>query len=199
MGREAKHIVELSAEERAELQELVDRGRRSKTIRQRAAILLRADQGEGGLAWPDAKIAEALQVGLSTVERARKRLVEAGFEVALVHQPSPNRQYRKLDGAQEAQLVKLACSPAPAGRAKWTMALLADRLVQLQVVGSISAETVRTTLKKTCSSPGWSSNGCCRRARTPTLSRRWRTCSKSAIDRTTPSARRSTSTSKADN
>ena len=199
MGREAKHIVELSAEERAELQEMVDRGRRSKTIRQRALILLRADQGEGGLAWPDAQIAEALQVGLRTVERTRKQLVEEGFEAVLVCPPSPNRQYRKLDGAQEAQLVKLACSAAPAGRAKWTMQLLADRLVQLQVVEAISAETVRVTLKKTCSSPGWSSSGYCHRAPTATSSRPWRTSSKSAIGRTIRSARRSTSTSKAGN
>lgn len=199
MGREAKYVVKLSAEERARLQGMVDRGERAKTVRARAAILLRADEAEGGLAWPDAKIAEALQVGLRTVERTRRQLVEEGLEATLVRVPSPNRQYRKLDGAQEAQLVRLACSPPPPGRAKWTMALLADRLVELKVIASIGVETVRTTLKKTCSSPGSSSSGSCRRPRTASSSRPWRTCSKSASARTTRNARASASTSKAGN
>jgi transposase len=114
-----------------------------------ARILLKADQGERGSAWSDARIAEALDVGLSTVHRVRQAFVEEGLEVALHRRRPTGRQYRKLDGAQEARLVALACSPPPVGRQRWTLRLLADRLVELQVVDGISSECVRMTLKKT--------------------------------------------------
>lgn len=179
MGKEAKYVVRLSAEERKQLEALVARGRVAKATRQRAQILLRADEDEQGPGASDEQIAALVGVSLSTVHRTRQRLVEEGLDATLHRKPATNRQYRKLDGAQEAQLVTLACSNPPAGRARWTMQLLADRLVELHVVDSIGRETVRTTLKKTFSSPGARSNGCCRPNRTPTSFVRWKTCWKS--------------------
>ena len=154
MGKDAKYVVQLSAEERKRLEDLVARGRVAKSTRERAMILLRADQSESGPAAADEPIAEWVGVGLSTVHRTRQRFVEEGLDAALKRKPATNRQYRKLDGAQEAKLVALACSQPPAGRVYWTMQLLADRLVELQVVDSVAPETVRTTLKKTTSSRG---------------------------------------------
>ena len=120
----------------------------------RARILLKADVGGGGPGGTEAKIAEAFEIGESTVHRLRQRLVEEGLPAALSRRKSTQVRVRKLDGAQEAQLVAIACSPPPAGRARWTMQLLADRLVELQLVESLSEETVRRTLKKTDSSRG---------------------------------------------
>ena len=191
MGKVAKYVVRLDEAERTRLQTMVDRGTGSKTIRDRARILLKADEGEQGPAWSDAKIAEAFDVGVRTVERTRQSLVENGFESVLSRKPSPNRQYRKLDGVQEAQLVKLACSTPPAGRVRWTMLLLADKLVELEVVDAIGEETVRTTLKKTCSSRGCGSNGLSLRSRTRTSSVRWKTSSMSITGRTTHDGRSS--------
>jgi len=133
---------------------LLRTGKAAAATQAHARILLKADQGPGGPAWPDAHIAEALEVGLSTVHRVRQAYVEEGLEAALHRKRPTGRQYRKLDGAQEAHLVALACSPPPEGRPRWTLKLLADRLVELQVVDGISPECVRTTLKKTISSPG---------------------------------------------
>jgi transposase len=125
----------------------------------RAQILLKADVGEGGPGWTDARIAEAFDVGLSTVHRQRQRLVEEGLEAALARKPSRQARPRKLDGEKEARLIAVACAKAPEGYARWTMRLLADRLVELKVVEAISDETVRRTLKKTRSSPGCIASG----------------------------------------
>jgi transposase len=149
MGKEAKYIVKLEGDERQQLQRMVDTGRGSKSARQRARVLLKADQGEGAPAWPDERVAEFAEVSLSTVHRVRERFVEEGFEAALQRKPSPQRQYRKLDGAGEAKLIATACSQAPEGRSRWTLHLLADKLVELGVVEGISHECVRSTLKKT--------------------------------------------------
>jgi transposase len=148
-----KYLVTLTGEERAFLSSLTSSGRRSALAVTRARILLKADQADGGPAWEDARIAEALDVGLRTVERVRQRFVERGLEAALARKPQdrPSRA-RALDGAAEARLVALACSAPPAGRARWTLGLLADKLVELEVVDSVSDETVRRTLKKTTSS-----------------------------------------------
>ena len=116
--------------------------------------MLKGDEGAGGPAWTDARIAEALEVSVATVERVRRRWVDGGLDAAL-HRRPPRRQYRrKLDGAQEAHLIALACSAPPPGRQRWTLRLLADRLVELQVVGGVAPETVRQALKKTSSSRG---------------------------------------------
>ncbi len=159
MGKEFKYVVRLESEERQRLQALVDEGRGAKTVRQHARILLKADQAEAAPGWTDERTAEFAEVSLSTVHRVRQRFVEEGLESVLHRRPSPHRQYRKLDGAGEAQLIATACSQAPEGRSRWTLQLLADRLVELQVVASISDECVRSTLKKTNCSRIASNNG----------------------------------------
>jgi transposase len=145
-----KYKVTLTAEERDQLHELISAGKASAKKLAHARILLKADASPDGPAWPDARIAEAAEVSVATVERVRQRFVEQGFESALVRkkQDRPSRE-RKLDGAAEARLVALACSKPPDGRDCWTMRLLADKLVELEVVDSVSDETVRRTLKKT--------------------------------------------------
>ena len=159
MGKDAKYLVRLDADEREQLQALVDEGRGSKSVRTRARILLKADESEQGPAWPDPRVAEFAEAGLSTVHRVRQRFVEEGFEAAVFRKPATGRQYRKLDGAAEARLVAEACSPPPKGRARWTLKLLADRLVELEIVESIGTTTVHETLKKTNSNRGKKSNG----------------------------------------
>jgi len=149
MGKAVKYVVRLEPEERERLQALVDEGRGAKTARQHARVLLKADQAEGAPGWTDERTAEFAEVSLASVHRVRQRFVEEGLEAALHRRPSPHRQYRKLDGVGEAQLIATACSQAPEGRSRWTLRMLSDKLVELQVVESISDECVRSTLKKT--------------------------------------------------
>lgn len=143
-------IVRLTEEERSELEALVRKGKASALRLTRARILLKADQGDKGEAWTDAEIADALDIAPKTVFNIRRRWVEEGMEAALnrKQQASPSRS-RKLDGKAEAKLVATCCGPAPEGRSRWTLRLLADKLVELAAVESISPETVRGTLKKT--------------------------------------------------
>jgi transposase len=148
MGKEAKYVVRLTMEERGTLESLVAEGRAAADKLVRARMLLKADVGEAGPGWADEKIAEAFEVGPSTIHRLRQRLVEDGLEAALVRKPRSRHRIPKLDGEKEARLVALACSAPPEGRARWTLQLLADKLVELQVVDSISEETVRLRLKK---------------------------------------------------
>ena len=137
-----KYHVHLTESEREELRTMVRRGKIAARRLKRAQILLAADAGER-----DERIAASVQVGLSTVERTRRKFVEGGVAYALREQPRPGGQ-PKLDGKGEAVLVALACSEAPAGHTSWTMQLLADKLITLGVVDSISDETVRRRLKK---------------------------------------------------
>jgi transposase len=148
-----KYLVTLTGEERDRLTALVSAGKRSALVITRARILLKADQADGGPAWDDARIADALDCGTRTVERVRQRFVERGPEAALGRKPQdrPSRE-RTLDGAAEARLIATACSTPPKGHARWTLKLLADKLVELEVVESVSDETVRRALKKTSSS-----------------------------------------------
>jgi transposase len=146
--------VKLLAEERAQLQELLSKGKAAARTLMHARILLKADEGVAGPRLSDDQIAEAVEVNRSTVERVRMRCVEEGVEAALRPRPSRQLHPRKLDGVQEAHLVALACGPAPKGRNRWSLRLLADKLVELEVVDDISYETVRQTLKKTNSSHG---------------------------------------------
>jgi len=150
-----KYKVTLAADERNSLQDLIAAGKASAQKLAHARILLKADAAPGGPAWADARIAEAVEVNVTTIERVRQRFVEHGFEAALVRkkQDRPSHQ-RKLDGQGEARLVALACSDPPLGRAPWTLRLLADKLVELEVIDTISTETVRQVLKKTNSSRG---------------------------------------------
>jgi transposase len=150
-----RYNVTLTAEERQQLSSLIATGKGAARKLAHARALLHADTAPGGPAWADERIAEAVAVGRATVERIRQRFVEQGLEAALVRkkQGRPGRQ-RKLDGRAEARLIALACSAPPEGRKEWTMKLLADRLVELEVVGSVCDETVRRALKKTRSSRG---------------------------------------------
>src|SRR4030081_3919555 len=141
--------VKLTVEERAQLLEVLSKGKAAARTLTHARILLKADEGVAGPRFSDEAIAEALDVHRSTLERVGSRCVEEGFEAALRPRPSRQVHPRKLDGVQEAHLVALACSPAPKGRARWSLRLLADKLVELEVVDDISYETVRQTLKKT--------------------------------------------------
>ena len=159
MGKEVKFVVRLSSQEREALEALVKFGKGAADKRLRAQILLKTDVGPGGPGWADVRIAEAFEVGPSTVHRLRQRLVDEGLDAALMRKPSRQARPRKLDGEQEARLIAFACAQAPEGRARWTMQLLADRLVQLKVVDRISDETVRRTLKKTNSSLGCIASG----------------------------------------
>ena len=143
-----KYLVRLSETERAELEALVKTGRAAARKRLHAQILLKADEGEHGPAWSDAAVSQALEVGVRTVERVRQCLVEAGLETALNGRPQARYKSPKLDGEQEAHLIAIACSAPPAGRTRWTLRLLADRMVELAYVDTVSYETVRQVLKK---------------------------------------------------
>ena len=154
-----KHHIRLSGEERAQLETIVRKGKANAHRQRHARILLLADTHgpEGG--WSDSRIAGAAHTSIPTVERVRRICVEHGLERAL-EPKDPEREYlRKLDGKAEAQLIAQSCGPAPEGRARWTLRLLAARLVELEIVDAISHEAVRRTLKKTNSSRGRKSSG----------------------------------------
>jgi Homeodomain-like domain len=146
-----RYVVTLSSDERDRLDALARAGKRAARTITRARILLLADQGDGGPGWEDARVAEALGCGHRTVERVRERFVTEGLDATLAHKtPATPPRQPVLDGAGEAKLLALACSATPDGRKAWTLRMLADKLVELEVVDAISHETVRRTLKKTC-------------------------------------------------
>jgi transposase len=151
-----KYVVDLTAEERTTVEQLLQKGKSSARKLTRARILLQADEG-----LTDEEIATALAVGIATVERTRQRFVEANLE-ALNELPRPGGQC-KLSGKQEAHLIAVACTPAPSGHTRWTLQLLAEQVVELGFAESIARETVRQVLKKTRSSPGGTSSGVCPR------------------------------------
>ena len=148
MGKEAKHVVWLGAKDREWLQVLIRRGSASASTVKRAHVLLKADVSPQGPGWSDERIAEFAKVGLSTVHRVRQRFVEEGLAAAIPRKKAEGRQYQKLNRKQEARLIALARGPAPEGYDRWTLRLLADRLVALGVVDAISHECVRKTLKE---------------------------------------------------
>lgn len=143
-----KYIVELTAEERQQLRELVSKGKALARKIQHAQILLKADQSRAA-GWTDERIAEAYGVSVLTVGRIRQRLVEHGFEDALVRRQHKQAPRCKIDGEAEAKMVAIACSPPPEGRRRWTIRLLAEKMIELKIVDSVGRETVRKTLKKT--------------------------------------------------
>ena len=144
-----KYIVTLTEVERQRLQAMLTRGRAAARKLVHARILLKADASAGGSNWSDDAIAEGLEAGRATVERVRRQFVEEGLEAALERRP-PRREYRrKLDGDGEAHLVALACQQPPEGRSRWTLRLLADRMVRLEYVDDVSKDTVARVLKKT--------------------------------------------------
>jgi transposase len=145
-----KYPVTLTETEREHLKSLIAAGTAPARKLTHARILLKADQSPEGPGWVDEQVAEAVEVSQPTVSRVRKQYVEEGLEAAL-NRRTPNREYhRKLNGEQEARLIALACSEPPEGQARWSLRLLADRLVELEVVDEeVSYQTVRRTLKKT--------------------------------------------------
>lgn len=148
-----KYVVELTSEERKQLTELVKKGKTAGYKIQHAQMLLKVDQGKKVAGWSDSTVAEAFAAHITTVERLRKRFVEEGLEAALERHNRKNYTH-KLDGNAEAHLIAIACSEPPEGRNEWTLRLLADKLVELKVVDSVSHMTVSRTLKKTSLSHG---------------------------------------------
>jgi len=147
MGK--KYIVTLTTQEREMLSQLISAGKAAARKLIHARILLKADRSDGCPGWNDTAISQALDVGTATFERVRKRFVQEGLEAAL-NRRSPKREYRrKFDGDNEAHLIALACSEPPEGFARWTLRLLADRMVALEYVDELSYQTVRRVLKKT--------------------------------------------------
>ena len=152
-----KYIVDLAQSEREQLQQLISRGKPAARTVTRARILLKADQGA-----TDEQIVAALATSVATVERLRQRFVEEGLDSALHERPRPGST-PKLSGKEEAHLIAVACSPAPSGRARWSLRLLADKAVELRLCDSLSHETVRQVLKKTNLSRGKNSSGASRK------------------------------------
>ena len=149
-----KYRIRLTTDEQHELKALVSRGRTAAYKQTHARILLMSDESRPDGGMTDAEISRSLGVGLSMVERVRRRCVEGGIETALNRKKQLRRRQKRLDGEGEAKLIAIACGEPPDGRASWTLKLLADRLVECEVVESISTETVRMVLKKTNSSLG---------------------------------------------
>jgi Homeodomain-like domain len=163
-----KYVVRLSQEERDQLNELIRKGKSPAKRQLKARILLKADVGKNGEGWSDGKIIKALNTNALMVSRVRQQLVEEGFEAVL------SRKQRALpaiapifDGAKEARLITLACSQAPEGQARWTLKLLANKVVTLEIVEGASPSTVGRVLKKTSSNPISKSSGSSRRRKAP--------------------------------
>ena len=144
-----KYIVELTTEERSQLKDVINAKRMAAHKRRHARMLLKLDQGSQGPGWPDTQVAAAFDCTPRSAERLRRRFVDRGLEGAMEHGSSGVPKVRKFDGAAEAHLIALACSEAPAGRNRWTVRLLAERMVVLGHVESCGKSTVHDTLKKT--------------------------------------------------
>jgi transposase len=159
-----KYVVTLSNDERERLKALIHMGKHPARQLTKARILLKADVSEAGEGWSDSQIAEALDTSIDTVARTRQQLVEEGFEAVLVRKHSPaSARPRIFDGATEAKLIALACSEPPKGRKRWTLQLLEEAVVELNIVDRASDNTIGRTLKKTFSSRICRSNGSSRR------------------------------------
>ncbi|HYS83516.1 MAG TPA: IS630 family transposase [Bradyrhizobium sp.] len=149
-----KYVVRLSADERAQLGDLIHKGKRAAQLLTKARILLKADVSEAGEGWSDSRIAEALDTSIANILRTRRQLVEEGFEAVLTRKYNANSaRPRIFDGVAEAKLITLACGPAPEGHAKWSLRLLEDKVVELHIVERASDNTIGRTLKKTFLKP----------------------------------------------
>ena len=144
-----KYTVTLTREERDELMSIVSKGKHTSQRFRNAYVLLNCDEGEFAEKATNAEINKILKVGMRTIDRIKKRFVEEGFDAVLERKPTSREYERKADGDLEARLVALSCSEPPDGHARWSLRLLADKLVELEIVDTISHETVRTVLKKT--------------------------------------------------
>lgn len=189
-----KYVLKLTEDERGELEQVVKRGKSAAWKVQRAQALLKCDQGPAGPGWADEPIAEAFDCTPRSLESWRKQAVECGPLSLLERKPRVVAP-PKLDGDKEAQLVTLACSQPPQGRARWTLRLLAERLVELEIVDAISHETVRRAMKKTPCSRGGSRCGAFPPSKTRLSSARWSKCWRSISGPTTRVGRSSAWTS----
>ena len=149
-----RYKVTLNKSEREQLKAIVSKGKHSSTIYRNACILINCDEGTFGKKLPNDQIAQVLQVNTKTVERIKQRFVEEGFESCIERKPYPEKQNIKTDGDFEAHLIALSCSRAPKGYARWSLRMLADKMVEMQFAESVSHETVRQVLKKTKLSHG---------------------------------------------
>jgi transposase len=166
-----RYIVELTDEERNKLQEIVSKNKASRYTIVNAYILLRSDVACG---WLYDNIAQAYDVSTKKVEYVRKRFVEEGLEAVLSRKPVTNAHRRKITGEEEAHLIALCCSQAPEGHDRWTLRMLADKMVELNIVNSISHETVRQTLKKMNLNRGKRKNGAFPQSKMLPLSAKWK-------------------------
>ena len=152
--------MNLSADEREQLVALIHKGKRSAQLLTKARILLKADVSQAGEGWNDSRIAQALDTSIANILRTRRQLVEEGFEAVLTRKYNANSaRPRIFDGAGQAKLIALACGPAPAGHAKWTLRLREEKVIELHIVERASDNTIGRTLKKTFSDRIASSNG----------------------------------------
>jgi hypothetical protein len=193
-----KYVVRLEAQERERLRQLVHSGKAAAYRIRHANVLLAVDESEQGPKLKDREAGRAFGVSVRSIESMRQRFVEQGLEAALERKKQIRRSVQNLfDGEKEAKLIAIACGPKPPGRTRWTLELLADRVVALKIVDHCSPQTVMRTLKKTSLNHGNNRCGAFRPSVTPSLSARWRTSWRSTSGRTTPSVRLSASTRKA--
>jgi len=174
MGRTIKYTVRLTSDERKMLFELIAKGKANKEKLNRARILLKADCGEEGENWDDHKIADAFYVSQKTVFNTRQSLVEEGLEKTLNRSPQQNRKKRVIQGEEEAYLVALTCSEPPKGFCRWTLRLLANKMVELEYVDAVSHVTVGDALKKTNLNLGKKRNGASHRKPMQNSSAKWK-------------------------
>jgi len=155
-----KYVVRLSTQERDQLNDLTRSGKRSAQLLTKARILLKADVSDAGEGWSDSRIAQALDTSIANIERTRRQLVEEGFTAVLTRKYNPNSAPPRIfDGVAEAKLIALTLSPAPKGYARWSLRLLEEKVIELNIVGKTSDNTIGRTLKKTFSSRTSSSSG----------------------------------------
>jgi transposase len=167
-----RYAIDLTDAERTALREILSKNKVKRSTIMNAYILLKADRACG---WTNADIAAAYEVSTKKVEQLKKRFVEEGFDAALYRKPVTNAHRRKITGDEEAHLIALYCSQAPEGHERWTLRMLADKMVELDIVAAVSHETIRRTLKKMNLNLGKRKNGVFRRSKMPLLSATWRT------------------------
>jgi len=166
-----RYAVDLTETERAVLREIISKNKAKRSTIINAYILLKADRTCG---WTNEDIALAYEVSTKKVEQLKKRFVTEGFEAALYRKPVTNAHRRKITGDEEAHLIALFCSQAPEGQERWTLRMLADKMVELDIVDSVSHETIRQTLKKMKLNPGKRKNGVFPQSTMLPLSAKWR-------------------------
>ena len=166
-----RYAIDLTDAERVALREILSKNQVKRSTLINAYILLKADRACG---WTNADIASAYDISTKKVEQLKKRFVEEGFDAALYRKPVTNAHRRKITGDEEAHLIALCCSQAPEGQERWTLRMLADKMVELDIVDAVSHETIRRTLKKVHLNPGKSKNGAFHQSKMRPLSVKWK-------------------------